>query len=482
MGLFGAGDPPCPAGSICSGQAKTDVGRTYKTTTKPKRGGGTETVTQAVNTGTGIYHSSATKLNSDGTSTTDVYIIKDNKWQKAATTKDGGKTYTYDDDVAGAGLKKELSDPNGAIHKNVDAGVNKAADNAGVPPTQKAKLLDSKKNDAENDNDNTDTKQAAPKTGDGTKSLANATADSSEGTRTQFPTLVHPTGLGKSKQDVIRFDMMEYMPQQFINASSGQLGFSNAGRQDFRSRSIGSVTLPIPSGISDQNQADWGSQSMTAMDIFKADMAVSTLNAAANNTGAGKAFADTGKSYLDFLRGQGDAVNKAIVNSFAAAAAGVEGQQLLARTTGMVMNPNMELLFKGPTLRPFSFKFTLAPRDETEAKTIVSIIRFFKQGMAPIRSKSNLFLKTPHTFQLRYLHRGEKEDGGTGLHFKLNAFKECALQSFGVNYTPTGNYATYQDGTMVSYEITMGFSELEPVFNDDYGMGNGSEPDDAIGF
>ena len=334
-------------------------------------------------------------------------------------------------------------------------------------------------NKATNDNDGANTR---PAPGDNIKKLANATAESSEGTRTQFPTLVHPTGLGKSKQDVIRFDMMEYMPQDFINASSGALGFSNAGRSDFRSRSIGSVTLPIPSGISDQNQADWGSQSMTAMDIFKADMAISTLNAAANNTGAGKAFADTGKSYLDFLRGQGDAVNRAVVNSFAAAAAGVEGQQLLARTTGMVMNPNMELLFKGPTLRPFSFKFTLSPRDETEAKVIIGIIRFFKQGMAPIRSKSNLFLKTPHTFQLRYLHRGEKEDGGTGLHFKLNNFKECALQSFGVNYTPTGNYSTYQDGTMVSYEITMGFSELEPVFNDDYGPGNGSDADDAIGF
>ena len=335
------------------------------------------------------------------------------------------------------------------------------------------------RNKATNDNDGAETK---PAPGDNIKKLANATEESAEGTRTQFPTLVHPTGLGKSKQDVIRFDMMEYMPQDFINASSGALGFSNAGRQDFRSRSIGSVTLPIPSGISDQNNADWGSQSMTAMDIFKADLAISTLNAAANNTGAGKAFAETGKSYLDFLRGQGNAVNKAVVNSFAAAAAGVDGQQLLARTTGMVMNPNMELLFKGPTLRPFSFKFTLSPRDKDEAKTIVSIIRFFKQGMAPIRSKSNLFLKTPHTFQLRYLHRGEKEDGGSGLHFKLNAFKECALQSFGVNYTPTGNYATYQDGTMVSYEITMGFSELEPVFNDDYGPGNGKEADDQIGF
>ena len=336
-------------------------------------------------------------------------------------------------------------------------------------------------NKATNDNDNNQTKPAAAP-GDNIKELANATDESSEGTRTQFPTLVHPTGLGKSKQDVIRFDMMEYMPQQFINASSGALGFSNAGRQDFRSRSIGSVTLPIPSGISDQNNADWGSQSMTALDIFKADLAVSTLGAAAKGENAGQAFADAAGGYVKFLREQPGALKTATVNAFAAAAAGVEGQQLLARTTGMVMNPNMELLFKGPTLRPFSFKFTLSPRDEDEAKTIVSIIRFFKQGMAPIRSKSNLFLKTPHTFQLRYLHRGEKEDGGTGLHFKLNAFKECALQSFGVNYTPTGNYATYQDGTMVSYEITMGFSELEPVFNDDYGLGNGSSPDDAIGF
>ena len=407
------------------------------------------------------------------------------KISEVTADKNGNITNDTTLSTATEGEKKALKDPNSQLRNSIRDQTAEAAKEAKANSTDPGGDLAADKagggsgNNAENDNDNNQTK---PATGDGIKGLANATDESSEGTRTQFPTLVHPTGLGKSKQDVIRFDMMEYMPQQFINASTGSLGFSNAGRQDFRSRSIGSVTLPIPSGISDQNNADWGSQSMTAMDIFKADLAVSTLGEAAKGGNAGQAFADTAGGYIEFLKKQPGALKTATVNAFAAAAAGVEGQQLLARTTGMVMNPNMELLFKGPTLRPFSFKFTLSPRDETEAKTIVSIIRFFKQGMAPIRSKSNLFLKTPHTFQLRYLHRGEKEDGGTGLHFKLNAFKECALQSFGVNYTPTGNYATYQDGTMVSYEITMGFSELEPVFNDDYGMGNGSEPDDAIGF
>ena len=213
---------------------------------------------------------------------------------------------------------------------------------------------------------------------------------------------------------------------------------------------------------------------MDPVAIAKATVAVDTI------LRGGEGLTDSVGSIANTLKGN-SGVKEGVANLIAGAASGT-GSQLLTRRIGAVLNPNMELLFQGPQLRDFSFQFKLSPRSKEEGERIIQIIRFFKQGMAPIRSKSNLFLKTPHTFQLRYLHRGEKEDGGTGLHFKLNAFKECALQSFGVNYTPTGNYATYQDGTMVSYEITMGFSELEPVFNDDYGMGNGKEADDAIGF
>jgi hypothetical protein len=98
-----------------------------------------------------------------------------------------------------------------------------------------------------------------------------------------------------------------------------------------------------------------------------------------------------------------------------------------------------------------------------ESEMIRKIIRFFKQGMSPIRTKSTLFLKAPHTFQLKYLHKGAE-------HKFLNKFKECALTNFSVSYTPEGQYATFQDGAMVSYQITMQFQELEPIFNDDYEM------------
>lgn len=301
-------------------------------------------------------------------------------------------------------------------------------------------------NNASNDENDSDTK---PALGD--------SVDSAEGTRNSFPTLKYPLDIDSTKQDVLKIDMLEYVPQTF---SDNQFGFERNDVLGERN-SIGSVTLPIPSGISDQNNVDWGSQSMSAFDIAKADIAMEGVM-----NGLGSA-ADTAGSYIDRVRSKSGDVKTAVGAALAAAAAGVQGQQLLTRTTGMVMNPNMELLFKGPALRPFQFKFLLSPRSKEEAEQVIKIIRFFKQGMAPIRSQSNLFIKTPHTFRLKYRH-------ANGEHKGLNMFKECALQSFGVNYTPTGNYATYGDGTMVQYEISMGFNELEPIFNDQYGNEDGN--------
>ena len=82
---------------------------------------------------------------------------------------------------------------------------------------------------------------------------------------------------------------------------------------------------------------------------------------------------------------------------------------LLKRTDGAVLNPNLELLFDKPTLRPFTFTFKMSARSKKEADQIVKIIRFFKQGMAPRRSVGNLFLLAPHTFQVHYLAKGLKE-------------------------------------------------------------------------
>jgi hypothetical protein len=137
------------------------------------------------------------------------------------------------------------------------------------------------------------------------------------------------------------------------------------------------------------------------------------------------------------------------------------GIQNLQGRTGAILNPNVELLFTAPQLRPFSFNFKLIARNSADATQIKGIINFFKKNMAPIKQDGNAFLKAPNTFLIKYLKGGEEHDG-------LNQIKECALLSCQTSYTPLGTYMTYEDGTMVEYNLGLMFSELEPVYDTDY--------------
>ena len=278
-----------------------------------------------------------------------------------------------------------------------------------------------------------------------------------------FGSYVFPKSLrqGRDGQDFLKFDMLKYEPRDFDDKS-----FSFKKRTDTNKRTIGTVILPIPGGIQDGVGVGYGDSRMTPLDMAKANIALTTVSEGVTEgiTAAGQAAQTVAGAFGDN--------KKALAAVIAGMAAG--GQDLLTRTTGAIANPNMELLFNGPELRTFSFQFLLAPRSQEEAKTLIQILRFFKQGMAPIRTKSRLFLKSPHTFQLSYRNSKGQD------HKYLNKFKECALANFGVNYTPNGNYSTYEDGVMTAYQMTMTYRELNPIYNDDYGN-SGSLPQE-IGF
>ena len=84
--------------------------------------------------------------------------------------------------------------------------------------------------------------------------------------------------------------------------------------------------------------------------------------------------------------------------------------------------------------------------------------------MAVRRSPNKLFLKTPNVFKLKYCYMNRDN------HPFLNKIKTCALSSFTVDYTPDGSYSTYDDGSMTSYNVGMTFNELNPIYEDDYGI------------
>ena len=280
------------------------------------------------------------------------------------------------------------------------------------------------------------------------------------GTRKNFGTFVYPISLRQSDQDFIQFTVLEYKPKKF-KAREGSLDFFGP-REMMDKRAKGSVTLPVPANISDTNAVEWGADSMNAIQAALSNVGMAFLT--------GRDAAGEITKTASGVAANKDDLKKALGAAVVEAATGSSGGSLLTRTTGNIMNPNMELLFKKPTLRPFEFTFKLAPRSQKEAKAVIGIIRTFKQSMAVIRSESNLFLKTPHTYKLQYKHRGSE-------HAYLNKFKECALMNMSVNYTPDGNYATYEDGVMTAYEMRLSFTEIEPIFNDEYG-----DDDTSIGF
>ena len=291
---------------------------------------------------------------------------------------------------------------------------------------------------------------------------------SEPGTREDgFGIHVFPTTLrtGNDGQDFLKIDMMAFKPTKLKGSmslgegqGSASLGISD---RDPDRKTIGTVILPVPGGIQDSQQVTWNEDTINPFQLALANIALDTI---------GKSVKEGAQTASDLVKSalKSDDTKSALGTYIAGQALGA--QNLLTRTTGAIMNPNMELLFTAPNIRNFSFAFTLAPRSREEAKTVIKIIRFFKQGMAPIRSKSRLFLKSPHTFRLAYKRNGSESSGfGVNDHPYLNKFKECAMGSFNVNYTPNGAYSTYDDGVMTAYQINMNFREMNPIYNDDYG-------------
>ena len=377
-----------------------------------------------------IYNDEISDEKRVATMETDGSVLYNNDWLSSATERDERFI--------------DIGVMNGSIKNHAAQLVN---NESGLTPTNARSLLGNSTEAGESPSESTDGLSTLP---DG-KQLD--LGEDRAGTRNKFGNHVFPTSIDPG-QDVLKFNMMKYVPKKFDQKT---FGFEDRAK-DTRGRSIGSVILPIPAGIGDANAVSWGGNSMSAV---QAALAQAALAGITKNPGEA---VDSLLTSAQRVADNSGEVGTALANTLAGMASG--NQNLITRTTGAILNPNLDLLFQAPTLRPFNFNFSLSPRDPKEAETVMKIIRFFKQGMSPIRSKSNLFLKSPHTFQLQYLLR---EGRRSREHPFINKFKECALQSFGVQYTPTGNYSTFSDGVMTQYNISMTFTELEPVFNDDYG-------------
>lgn len=229
------------------------------------------------------------------------------------------------------------------------------------------------------------------------------------------------------------------------------------------------IYLPMPSTIQDGNSVGYGDDSLDTLTAKLATSALDTMNTNYDTSGGSAGFqrfltnlgTKVGQHASSIL---GDpAVKDIAMTNLAASAANIFGNitpnQIYARQSGKILNPNTELLFNGVNLRSFKFSFKMTPRDENESDEIKSIIRTFKLAMAP--KPGGYFLNAPEVFDLSY-----KQGGGK--HPFLHKFKTCALTDMSVNYTAENTYATYYDATPVSMIMDLTFKELVPIYQLDY--------------
>ena len=300
------------------------------------------------------------------------------------------------------------------------------------------------------------------------KSLAEEAGDKPRPKYGARYTYYYPMALKANRdQDKLSISVLEYLPRPIGEGSPSGLGIGS--REGYKRKTLGSVYLPVPGNVLDSNNVSWDADSMDPVKLLASN---AFLDNVTKSSGQIEGLADTlGEIGVSIGENKGD-VKTAVGAALAKAAT---GGNILTRATGAVINPNMELLFKGPQLRTFGLTWKMSPRDYEESQMIKNIIRMFKQSMAVKRTKSQLFLKSPNTYKLEYLTAGGRD------HSFLPKIKECALTGCNINYTPDGNYQTYEDSSMVAYEMTLNFNELEPIYHDDYYKLD-QDTDQSIGF
>ena len=239
------------------------------------------------------------------------------------------------------------------------------------------------------------------------------------------------------------------------------------------------IELPIPQEVNDSNSVTWGEDKVNALELAALSVASTAMGGGIGDlAGAAVEALNSGVNIPGLGPDTQDAVRAAISGkALNALGSQVSAESVIARSTGQILNNNLELLFQGVNLRSFPFSITFSPRSPKESKVVKSIIKSLKMSMAPKAGEFNenaqgIFLKSPDVFQLDYLRDGRN-------HPFLNSFKLAALTGMTVNYTNAGTYASYEDGTPVNIRMNLTFKELNPIYHEDYLQGPAGE---GVGF
>ena len=303
-------------------------------------------------------------------------------------------------------------------------------------------------------------------------------------TRQNYDTLVagnvsdalrYPNDIVAEDTDYVLFEFYEYKPpfqginKDSENANQGGLAQYNQSATDAafyeKTSGIPSVVLYMPEDVSTGYKANWSGKSFSNIGRDIMTTAGADLKNVPSNLG----------------RTADDMLNQIIPNAsttlIQATISKITGEQIerndiLGSTRGVILNPNVELLFGGIDLRNFQLNFKLVPRKQEEAVMNKKIIDSFRKAMLPrfalgnelnfssAEATSRNYVKVPNVCKVSFMRGGS-------VNTDVAQYKMCAITQVDVNYTPDGTYATYEGGEMVAVGLTLNFQETKLIFADE---------------
>lgn len=282
-------------------------------------------------------------------------------------------------------------------------------------------------------------------------------------------TLMYPNDLAEGSGDYITFEFYQYKPPYSDKGNGKNLELYNYGYTDGSTNAKADgypvIHLYMPEDISSQYASTWGGRDFGPLSGAALVGAGNVLNAtrkADAQTAMGKLGPELQKIGDGLIGYVGSTAIAAAMNLIPGMGGSVGANDILAATSGRILNPNTEVLYTGPNIRSTGFDFTLVPRNKEEVTSCKEIIKTFK--LASLPSIEGNMLNVPKIVRIKFM-TGSKENG------YIPKYKLCAIGGVDVNYTPNGSWSTFTDGSPTAMKLSLKFQELKLIYLEDIEKG-----------